>query len=377
MIKILLLSNDERLRKFCLELQSTQLSIVCISSFCDTLDEKDIPFSLILLDFNLIENGCARIIENIRAQSNDSPVLFLVPETCMGIAAKMLKYGIEDMIALPCCSEYLREYINRYAQPIVKPSMDSENNCVFSEFIGVSAETCMLKRQIILAAKTNLPVLILGETGTGKSFVARLIHQLSNRHKKNFVEENTAAMQDTLIEGELFGTKLGAYTGAITRIGLFEHAHEGILFLDEITCMNCGVQAKLLHVLETGEFRAVGDVLKHSVDVRLISATNCPLARLKDERFFRRDLYYRLSGIQLYITPLRNRKNDIAPLAQYFLNKLIIRNGQKKILTTEAILKLEQYHWSGNIRELFTCIERAYYTSLALVITESDITFVL
>lgn len=373
MLKILLLSNDEGLRNFCLKLHNNPFSVVCVSSFCDTLDEKDLPFPLILIDFNLIENGCAQIVESICAQSNKSPVLFLVSEACMVLATKMLKSEVKNIVTFPCCVEYLREYIECYAQPTVEPG----NDCIFSSFIGVSTEICMLKKQIILAAKTSMPVLILGETGTGKSFMARLIHQSSDRHAQKFVEENTAAIQDTLIEGELFGTKIGAYTGAITRIGLFEYAHKGTLFLDEITCMSNRVQAKLLHVIESGEFRPVGDVQKRSSDVRIITATNSPLHLLKNEDVFRKDLYYRLTGMQLCIPPLRNRKIDIAPLVHYFLNKLIIKMGAKKIISADAMFKLEQHHWPGNIRELCICIERSYYTSSSLFITGADISFVL
>ncbi|MFI3257467.1 MAG: sigma 54-interacting transcriptional regulator [Spirochaetales bacterium] len=376
MIKVILISHDEELKRFCANVHNNHCCMIYFSSLQDDFSDVRLFASLVLIDFNLIERGYFGIIDEVFPKFKHIPILFLVNEDSVVSALKFLKYGIEDIIVLPCCSEYLQECITTYAFSPTNIKNPVKIDATLSSFIGISSQVSNLKKKLYPVAQSDLSVFILGETGTGKSFVAGLLHQLSERKTKKFVEENIAAIQENLVEGELFGTKNGAYTGAITRKGLFEYADEGTLFLDEIGCISNGMQAKLLQVLETGEFRPVGAVSKCKVDVRLISATNTALNLLKKNESFRKDLYYRISGIQLCIPPLRNRKEDIAPLALHFLKKISEKKGQYKILSGDAMMKLEQHRWPGNLREMKTCLEQAYCMSSKSVITGTDINFV-
>ena len=224
-------------------------------------------------------------------------------------------------------------------------------------------------------APTDLPVLIEGESGTGKELIANAIHFNSNRRNQPIISENCGAITSTLLESELFGHVKGAFTGAIKeKKGLFELAHKGTLFLDEVGDMDLDMQKKLLRVLEEGEIRRVGgkDVIK--VDVRLITATNKNLRELVLQGKFREDLFWRLNVIRIRIPPLRERKEDIPLLAEYFLDKIAKeRGGERKRLSAAALRKMLSYDWPGNVRELQHSLERAHLLARSSVIKEEDI----
>ncbi len=377
MIKLLLISNDELLQNFCTGLNRGDTYIVCVPYFIERINES-LMFqpSLVLLDFELIKSGNNQIYEDLFTLCDGTPIITLVKETSSVLATKVLRSSCESMINVPCCAEYFYSCISILLEKQSTDILEPEENEILSSIIGVSEEIRAFKKRIIAIAQNELSVLILGETGTGKSFVARIIHRLSARRERNFVEENIAAIQESLAEGELFGTKQGAYTGAISRIGLFEHAHKGTLFLDEIACAKSDIQAKLLQVLETGDFRPVGSVENKTTDVRLICATNASIDSLKNRDLFRDDLYYRISAVQLHIPPLRKRKEDICLLAQHFLDAISKKMGRKKELSAGAIVKLEAHSWPGNIRELERCVECAYCMTLSDVIVGDDIAFI-
>ena len=210
-------------------------------------------------------------------------------------------------------------------------------------------------------SKSNATVLIRGESGTGKELVANSIHYNSLREKNPFIKVNCAALPATLIESELFGHEKGAFTGAIKqKIGKFELAHKGTIFLDEIGSIGLDVQANLLRILQEKEFERVGGHRTLKTDVRIIAATNKNLERAVEEETFRGDLYYRLNVFPIYMPPLRARKTDILLLADYFLEKYAVENHKDiKRFSTPAIDMLMEYHWPGNVRELENCIERA------------------
>ncbi len=376
MEKVLLISNDKKLHSFCQKLHSHHIYVMPVSPFSTEIGGFFCQASIVLLDFELIKNGHNVITEEVYSLCNAPQVIPLVKEDSMGMAMHLLHCSYEDIVALPCCVEFLYAHILRCIEQRELALENTIENDVVEACIGISDEMIAFKKKLVAVAKNELSVLILGETGTGKSFIARMIHQLSSRSNKKFVEENIAAIQETLIEGELFGTKLGAYTGAISRIGLFEHANGGTIFLDEIACIKNTIQAKLLQVLETGAYRPVGSVEMKTSDVRLICATNVPLEKLKDKDSFREDLYYRISGIQLHIPALRKRIEDILPLSRHFLKILIEKNGIQKELAFDAISKLEAHTWPGNIRELERCIECAYLMTPQTTISGRDITFV-
>jgi Nif-specific regulatory protein len=210
-------------------------------------------------------------------------------------------------------------------------------------------------------SKSNATVLIRGESGTGKELVANSIHYSSLREKNPFIKVNCAALPATLIESELFGHEKGAFTGAINqKIGKFELAHKGTIFLDEIGSIGLDIQANLLRILQEKEFERVGGHRTLKTDVRIIAATNKNLERAVEEETFRGDLYYRLNVFPIYMPSLRARKTDILLLADYFLEKYAGENHKDiKRFSTPAIDMLMEYHWPGNVRELENCIERA------------------
>ncbi len=235
----------------------------------------------------------------------------------------------------------------------------------FEEIVGESAALHQVLDQVAIVAPTDSAVLILGETGTGKELIARAIHNRSGRRDRTFVKVNCAALPTGLLESELFGHEKGAFTGAIAqKIGRFELAHRGTLFLDEIGDIPLELQPKLLRVLQEHEFERLGSTRTLRVDVRLVAATNRDLAQMVAERQFRSDLYYRLNVFPLSLPPLRERREDIPLLVQYFTQKSGRRMGKRiETIPTETMNTLVRYPWPGNIRELENFIERAVILS--------------
>ena len=235
----------------------------------------------------------------------------------------------------------------------------------FKEIIGGSPALKQVLRQVETVAATDSTVLILGETGTGKELIARAIHNLSARRERTLVKLNCAAIPTGLLESELFGHEKGAFTGAINqRIGRFELANRGTLFLDEVGDIPLELQPKLLRVLQEQEFERLGSTRTQKVDVRLIAATNVNLEQLVADKQFRSDLYYRLNVFPIVIPPLRDRREDIPILARWFTQKFAARM-RKPILSIPArtLSALAEYHWPGNVRELENLIERAVILS--------------
>lgn len=236
----------------------------------------------------------------------------------------------------------------------------SDNTDVLNSIIGNSAIMKSLKKRVMRIADTSSTVLISGESGTGKEMFARAIHAASNRKDKPFVAINCGAIPDSLLESELFGYVKGAFTGANPsgRMGKFELADQGVLFLDEISSLPLYLQVKLLRILQERSFSRLGSNKTIEVDLRIIAATNESLPDLIKRRMFREDLYYRLNVIPLELPPLRERKGDVAILAEYFTALYCMRFGKPKAQLSPPVLeRLNAYHWPGNVRELENCIE--------------------
>jgi len=244
-----------------------------------------------------------------------------------------------------------------------------------SAIVGNSPVLDAVQQQIARAANSRATVLIRGESGVGKELVARAMHYASPRKKGPFVCLNCAALSETLLESELFGHERGAFTGATDRkIGKFESAHQGTLMLDEIGEMSPSIQAKFLRVLEGHPFERVGGSQPIKVDVRVIAATNRDLEKAVAENSFRRDLYFRLHVVEIFVPPLRKRGDDILELANFFLDRYNAETSRKiRGFTPEAIHRMQQYRWPGNVRELKNVIERAVVLARSEFIDVEDL----
>ena len=262
-----------------------------------------------------------------------------------------------------------------------QPTTEEQSPSVqqFREMIGRDEKMVVVFESIRTVAKSDIPVLILGPTGSGKELVARMIHDLSRRRDAKFQAVNCAALPDTLFESEIFGYEKGAFTDAQTRkLGRLELAHEGTLFLDEVGDLSLMAQAKLLRVLEERRFERLGGQTSIEVDFRLMSATNRPLEQLVREERFREDLYYRFNAFVIRLPSLRERQVDIPLLAKRFLERYCANNGlppEGKAFTTEAMERLIAHHWPGNIRELESTVARAALSSRAALIHVADVHF--
>jgi formate hydrogenlyase transcriptional activator len=253
----------------------------------------------------------------------------------------------------------------------------------FEEIIGISPRLKAVLDSVRIVAPADSTVLIQGETGTGKEVIARAIHNLSPRKGQAFVKVNCAAIPLGLLESELFGHEKGSFTGAIAqRIGRFELAHKGTLFLDEVGDIPLELQPKLLRVLQEQEFERLGSTRTQRVDVRLLAATNASLTQMVAEKKFRSDLYYRLNVFPIDVPPLRDRRDDIPLLVRYFANKYARRMGKQiESIPKETMNALSRYSWPGNIRELQNLMERAALLStgpslrvpLAEILTDSGL----
>jgi DNA-binding NtrC family response regulator len=329
-------------------------------------------FDLVITDERMPVMTGSDLIRWMKEHTSETPVIVLTAFGSIQTAVEAIKLGAADYLTKPLKSpEELRLVVSRLLEQKILQNerlvqrADSE---VYFPIADIVAESQAMKQALELGARVALQtttVLLTGESGTGKEVLARFIHRASPRVEAPFVALNCAALSETLLESELFGHEKGAFTGATqTRQGRFELAHGGTLFLDEIAEMNLDLQVKLLRVLQEREFERVGGTRTITVDVRVIAATNRDLAGWLKERRFREDLFYRLSVFPIHLPPLRERREDIAPLAEHFLSKLVKRMGSgKKRISTAAESLLYQYDWPGNVRELQNAIERALIIS--------------
>jgi DNA-binding NtrC family response regulator len=298
-----------------------------------------------------------------------------------GLAQRVAGPGAPRYAFAPPQSEVVRDLLDQFLERRAAISHEDRSPAVqrFREMIGRDEKMLVVFEWIRTAAKSDISVLILGPTGSGKEVVARMIHELSRRGTNKFQAVNCAALPDTLFESEIFGYEKGAFTGAHDRKpGRLELANNGTLFLDEIGDMSIVAQAKLLRVLEERRFERLGGNTPIDVNFRLISATNRPLDQFVRDSRFREDLYYRVNAFSIRLPSLRERASDIPVLAQRFLARYCAGNGlplDGKVFSKEAADLLTQYHWPGNIRELESTVSRAALSSPGRVIRPSDIEF--
>ena len=324
------------------------------------------PFDLVLCDVRMPELDGLAFLRQYRHQGGTALVIV------------MSAYGGEDA-AIAAMKEGAYDYLPKPFRPdevVLTLRKAEERERLRQEVVGLKAQlaTGPAERGLVAAsgamrdalalvarvAERNTTVLITGESGTGKEVIARAIHRASPRSARAFVGINCAAIPESLLESELFGHVRGAFTGATgDKAGLFEQADGGTLLLDEVGELPVGLQAKLLRVLQENEIRRVGDQKTRRVDVRVLAATARDLAAETTSGQFREDLYYRLNVVTIHLPPLRERRDDIAPLAQYFVARLAQRFGRALTLSDPAASWLEDQEWRGNVRELENAIERA------------------
>ncbi len=341
---------------------------------------KEISPHLVLLDLKLPDGNGIEFLKNIKKAQSEIPVIVITAFADTESAIYAMKEGAFDYLAKPFDINQLKELIRK---ALSSSSKDSESltlqanlNCP-AKIVGKSKAILEVSKLVGQIANTDIPVLIMGESGVGKELVARAIHCFGKRKEKPFVAVNCASLPDTLIESELFGYEPGAFTSAEKRkLGKFEVAHGGTLFLDEIGDMSLSTQAKLLRVLQDQTFERLGGNKPIQVDVRIIAATNKNLKELIKNGLFRADLYHRLNVVNIEIPPLRERKEDIPILVEYFIQRTNQEVGTAiKGITKEALTLLENYSFPGNVRELENIIKRAVILAKGAYITPEEISF--
>ncbi|MDH5218420.1 MAG: sigma-54 dependent transcriptional regulator [Gammaproteobacteria bacterium] len=326
---------------------------------------------LILLDIQLGDMSGIDILKTIRATNKKSKIIIMTAYGSINLAVEAMKLGADEFLTKPLELRKLQHLIQDLLGKIPTQREEKTSNDCFERILGQSPAIQDIKNQVTELLKTESqsqnhyapPVLITGETGTGKELLAQAIHRGSARATEPFIEINCTTLPENLVESELFGHKRGAFTGATeNKKGLFEAADGGTLFLDEIGDMPENTQLKLLKVLEDKEIRPIGSTQSFQVDVRVIAATNRSLEKLVEEGHFRADLYFRLSIIQFELPPLRERTGDALMLAEHFLRtQSEFYKREIPILTKSTQKALSQYDWPGNIRELRNCMEQLIF----------------
>jgi DNA-binding NtrC family response regulator len=322
------------------------------------------------------------LLPRLKEIDSEIPLLVLTAHGSIDLAVKAIKEGAEQFLTKPIEMSALQVILKRLLETQRKhhkhlASKSRRVRQAIDPFIGTSAAIRSLADQARKILTTESPILILGETGSGKGVLARWLHENSPRAEEAFVDLNCAGLSRELLETELFGHQKGAFTSATSsKQGLFEVAHRGTVFLDEVGDVDLQIQPKLLKVLEDKRFRRVGDVRDQQVDVRLIAATHQDIGELVRQKKFRDDLYFRISTIPLSFPPLRKRIDDIPVVAQYLLDKVSADLGRGEIQLQDDCLKaLQAYSWPGNVRELRNVIERAVLLSEGKSISLKDLNF--
>ncbi|UCD18019.1 MAG: sigma-54-dependent Fis family transcriptional regulator, partial [Candidatus Zixiibacteriota bacterium] len=310
-------------------------------------------YDLVLTDLKMPQMDGLEVLTNLKDIDQDMAVIIMTAYGTVETAVAAMKNGAYDFITKPFDPDHLTVVVERALENrrlIAENSLLREElaqNLGFSEIIGQDEKMKEVSRLVQKVAGSDTSVLLQGESGTGKELFARAIHNLSPRRDKPYVAINCAAIPRELLENELFGSEKGAFTSSVARkMGKFEIAEGGTIFLDEIGDMDISLQAKLLRVLQQKSFERLGGTKPVSVDVRVIAATNMELNELIKKKTFREDLYYRLSVFPITIPPLRDRRDDIRPLADYFIDKYCKEMKKPpKSLSREAISIMEKYHW--------------------------------
>ena len=382
--KPILVVDDEKLMlDFMRDLLLTkQMNVIAADNVDDGLKlyNEYQPY-IVFLDLNMPKVTGIQLMEKMLEKDPNVSVIIFTGETSIDPAVEAMRKGAYDYVSKPVNIKKISLLIDRIIQAqkfirernVLQEQLDELFG--FRNFVGISPQIKRVYEQIKQVSQTNSTVLITGDSGTGKEIVANALHYSSKRKGKPYIKVNCAALPETIIESELFGHEKGAFTSAVARrIGRFELANGGTIFLDEIGDIPISTQVKLLRVLEAREFERLGGNETIKVDIRLITATNRNLEKAVKEGKFREDLYYRLNVINIKMAPLIERKEDIPVLANHFLEKYATEmNKSITKISKKAIDVLKSYHWPGNVRELVNAIERAVVFCKGKILTEKDL----
>lgn len=366
MSKILVIDDEQSMRDFLsIMLKKDGHDVVAAENGIDALKAVQTEiFDLVISDVRMPGLDGIDVLKTVKEVSPETVVIMVTAYATAETAVEAMKLGAYDYITKPFKVDEIKLIIQKALEKghlrkeniLLRREIESRSG--FENFIGTSEPMQKIFSLIRQVADTRSTVLITGESGTGKELVARAIHFNSTRKDKPFVTVNCGALPETLLESELFGYMKGAFTGAAAnKQGLFEAANSGTIFLDEISATTPALQIKLLRVLQEREFMRLGGTTEIKVDVRVIAASNKDLLAEVSKGAFREDLYYRLNVIQIHLPALRDRKEDIPVLVDYFLNKFSSGKGPKK-MAPDALKMLLSHRWAGNVRELENTIER-------------------
>lgn len=368
-IKILLVDDDDSLRDMLsIVLKKEGYDVVSLENAMLALKIlKKRSFDLIISDIKMPGISGIKLLSKIKSINNEIPIIMITAYASTNDAVEAMKLGAEDYITKPFNLDELKIIINK---ALYKKNIERENvelklklskEDKFEDIIGNSSKILKIYELIDDISKTDSNVLITGESGTGKELIAKAIHSKSLRAAENFVSINCGALPENLLESELFGHIKGSFTDAYKdKMGLFEQAEQGTIFLDEIAEMSQKMQVKLLRAIQERKIRRVGGNLEKEIDVRIISATNRDLEISMKESEFRPDLFYRLNVIPIKVPPLRERRDDIPLLMQHFLDKINKKFGKNIEGFEKKVIDLYMnYSWPGNVRELENFVERA------------------
>jgi DNA-binding NtrC family response regulator len=380
-VNILIAEDEELMRSILRKLLENEGYHVHTASSAEMALEvfSSQPIDLLLTDIRMAEMDGLQLLDRVKSIDGDALVIIMTAYSSVDSAIAALRKGAYDYITKPFVNEDLLQTVRN---AIRQRELFKENRSLrreldrkysFSEMIGTSAGLQAVFKTVEKVAATSASILIQGESGTGKELVARSIHHHSGRSAKPFVAINCGALPESLLESELFGHTKGSFTGAVAdKKGLFRSADGGTLFLDEIGELPTTLQVKLLRALQEHEVTPVGSTTPIKVDVRVISATNRDLEAEVAAGNFREDLFYRLNVIELYLPPLRERREDIPLLIKHFITKTAHEQNQpEKAIDAEAAAALANFNWQGNIRELQNAIEHAVILSGETITLES------
>lgn len=373
--KILIVEDDHLMQDFLREtLSRLQLAVEAASSGEEALQKiQSAEYDVILSDIRMPTLSGMEVLKAAKSYQPESKVVMLTAFATVENAVEAMKLGAFDYVTKPISPDDIETVVKRALESRrLRP--ETAGRYRFDNIIGKSPLMQKVFQRIEEVSQSRSTVLITGETGTGKEIVARAIHNNSPRKEFPFISVNCAAIPEGLIESELFGHEKGAFTGAIkTNLGRFELGHGGTILLDEISEVSPALQAKLLRVLQEKEFERLGSGSSIQVDVRVIATSNQDLREVTRQKKFREDLYYRLNVLPIHLPPLRERKEDIPLLVDFFLERYNKESGKNVQKVDEKVLEVfMNYHWPGNVRELENYIERAVVVSKKPFLTLSD-----